>query len=143
MFGGKLQWCTKYFPNDLWIIWSGSIFQAWKFPSKNVFDRELLRLIFLATLLTCFNPLFAYLLLIVKFLILGFNLFQINIFCILFNWFVMEGGVIFTRVRWVILDRPNALKTVIFSSSKFLQYTLWNTCHSEVVYCMNNEFWVF
>ena len=44
-------------------------------------------------------------------MILGFNLFQIKLFRILFNWSIMEGSIVFTRARWVILDRANDLKT--------------------------------
>ena len=37
LFTFKLEWNTNIFPNDLWAIWSGSIFQPWKFSSNNLF----------------------------------------------------------------------------------------------------------
>ena len=46
----------------------------------------------------------------VEFLILGFNPLQIKFFCVLFNWSIMEGGIVFTRARLVILDIANDLK---------------------------------
>ena len=45
-----------------------------------------------------------------------------------FNWSIMEGGIICTRVRWVILDRASDLKTAIFlSSDRFLALHSFNT----------------
>ena len=155
MFTFKLEWNTNFFPNDLWIIWSGSIFQSWKFSSNNLFIHELWRLLILAPLFKFFNSLSLWLLLIVKFLFLGCKLFQIKFFYVLFNWSVMDGCIVFTKARWIILDRANNLKTVIFpSSDKFLALhifntfsifasTSWSSRHFQVVYCMNNEFSVF
>ena len=59
LFTFKLEWNTNFFANDLRIIWSGSIFQSWKFSSNNLFIQELWRLLFLAAILTLFNPPFS------------------------------------------------------------------------------------
>ena len=49
-------------------------------------------------------------------------------YSVLFNWSITEGGNIFKRAIWVILDGVNNLKTVIFpSSDRFLVLHSFNT----------------